>query len=180
MGLPPFHLYIEVIAYCVAVTGQVNQHPHCAIWCARICLSGAAGPLVGPVVRRPCRDWRTWVRFPTFAVDLFPGRILPVSSKVVLQWIPCQAQGVSTQCMPGWDRRLWSATSLSFWQHVQLPEQIRLWDTQAYCWEVKQLTNNCCGSSCCPVKGQTTAFQVPFHGSPPCLPGSPSGPLRLG
>ena len=37
--------------------------------------------------------------------------------------------------------KVWSATSISVWQHVQLSEQIRPWDTLACCWEVKQPTN---------------------------------------
>ena len=34
-----------------------------------------------------------------------------------------------------WARlKLWSASSVSVWQHVKLSVQIRLWDTPAYCW----------------------------------------------
>ena len=36
---------------------------------------------------------------------------------------------------------VWSATSVSVWQHVQLSEQMRPWDTLACCWYVKQPTN---------------------------------------
>ena len=35
----------------------------------------------------------------------------------------------------------WSATSVSVWQHVNLSEQIRPWDTLACCWDVRQPTN---------------------------------------
>ena len=84
-------------------------------------------------------------------------RIFPGSShtcdlkKLTLQWLPCQAPGVigsvlglvglaSVYC--DWVRwKVWSATSISVWQHVQLSEQIRPWDTFACCWDVKQPTN---------------------------------------
>ena len=38
--------------------------------------------------------------------------------------------------------KVWSATSISVWQHVKLSVQIRPWDTLACCWDVKQLTTN--------------------------------------
>ena len=31
---------------------------------------------------------------PGFGVDLFPGRVTPVASKSVLQWLPCQVRGL--------------------------------------------------------------------------------------
>ena len=44
--------------------------------------------------------------------------------------------------------KVWSATSISVWQHVKLSEQIRPWDTLACCWDVKQIrpwdTLACC------------------------------------
>ena len=48
---------------------------------------------------------------------------------------------VSIYC--DWVRlNVWSATSVSMWQHVKkLSEQIRRWDTLACCWDVKQPTN---------------------------------------
>ena len=64
---------------------------------------------------------------------------------------PCQAPGVigsvlgligpvSVYC--DWLRwKVWPATSVSVWQHVKLPEQVRPWDTLAYCWDIKQPTN---------------------------------------
>ena len=73
-------------------------------------------------------------------------------AKLALRWQPCQAPGVirsvlglvgpvSVYC--DWVRwKLWSATSISVWQHVKLSEQIRPWDTLACCWDVKQPTNN--------------------------------------
>ena len=48
---------------------------------------------------------------------------------------------VSVYC--DWVRwRVWSATSVSVWQHVKSSEQIRPWDRLACCWDVKQPTNN--------------------------------------
>ena len=31
---------------------------------------------------------------PAFVVDFLPGRIIPVTLKMVLQWLPCQVPGV--------------------------------------------------------------------------------------
>ena len=38
--------------------------------------------------------------------------------------------------------KVWSATSISVWQHAQLSEQIYPWDTLACCLDVQQSTNN--------------------------------------
>ena len=77
---------------------------------------------------------------------------MPVTSKLALQWLPCQAPGVigsmlglvslvSVYC--DWVRlKVWSATSISVWQHVKLSGQICPWDALACCWDVKQTTNN--------------------------------------
>ena len=66
---------------------------------------------------------------------ILPGRVIPVTSKLALQWLPCQAPGVigsvlglvgaaSVYC--GWVRwKVGSAISVSVWQHVKLSEQIR-------------------------------------------------------
>ena len=74
-----------------------------------------------------------------------------MTSKLALQWLPCQAPGVigsalglvgpvSVYC--DWVRwKVWSAASISVWQHVKLSVQIRPWDTLACCWDVKQPTN---------------------------------------
>ena len=63
------------------------------------------------------------------------------------QWLPCKAPGairsvlglvgpVSVYC--DWMRwKVWSATSISLWQHIKLSEQIRPRDTLACCWDVK-------------------------------------------
>ena len=37
--------------------------------------------------------------------------------------------------------KVWSATSVSVWQHVNLSEQNRPWDTLACCWAVRQPTS---------------------------------------
>ena len=36
--------------------------------------------------------------------------------------------------------QVWCVASVSVWQHIQLPEQICLWDTLACCWDMKQPT----------------------------------------
>ena len=75
------------------------------------------------------------VRIQTAIVGFFRGRVIPVTSKLALQWLPCQAPGVigsvlglvgpvSVYC--DWVRwKVGSATSISVWQHVTLSEQIR-------------------------------------------------------
>ena len=67
--------------------------------------------------------------------DFSGCRVIPVTSKLALQWLPCQAPGVigsvlglvvpvSVYC--DWVRwKVWSATSISVWQHVNLSVQIR-------------------------------------------------------
>ena len=107
--------------------------------------------LVGLVVKASAsRAGRSRVRIP-LAPGFFWGRVIPVTSKLALQWLPCQAPGVigsalglvgpvSVYC--DWVRwKVGSAASISVWQHVQLSEQIRPWDTLACCWDVKQPTN---------------------------------------
>ena len=50
---------------------------------------------------------------------------------------------VSVYC--DWVRwKVWSATSISVWQHVKLSVEIHPWDTLACCWDVKQPTNIIC------------------------------------
>ena len=83
--------------------------------------------LVGLVVRRPPRERK--------APGFFRGRVIPVTSKLALQWLPCQAPGVigsalglvgpvSVYC--DWVRwKVGSAASISVWQHVKLSLQIR-------------------------------------------------------
>ena len=45
-------------------------------------------------LRRPLEGGRSVIRFPIFAVGIFPVRVIPVTSKLALQWLPCQALGV--------------------------------------------------------------------------------------
>ena len=84
---------------------------------------------------------------PAWAVDLFPGRVMPVSDlKLLFQLLPCQApciigsvlglvSPVSVYCdQMRW--KVWSATFISV-QHVHWYELIRLWDTLACCWDKK-------------------------------------------
>ena len=49
--------------------------------------------LVGLVVRCPPRERKIPVRIP-FAPGFFRGRVIPVTSKLALQWLPCMAPGV--------------------------------------------------------------------------------------
>ena len=75
------------------------------------------------------------VPFPLAAMGIFLGRAIPVTSKVALQWLPCQAPGVirsvlelvgpvSVYC--DWVRqKVGPAASISVQQHIKLSEQIR-------------------------------------------------------
>ena len=45
-------------------------------------------------LRRPPRERKIRGSIPPRAVSIFPGRVIPVTSKLVLQWLPCQALGV--------------------------------------------------------------------------------------
>ena len=75
--------------------------------------------------------------------NFFRGRIIPVTEKLALQapGVIRSALGlvgpVSVYC--DWVRwNVWSATSISVWQHLKLSEQIPPWDTLACRWNVKQ------------------------------------------
>ena len=50
--------------------------------------------LVGLVVRRPPRQRKIPGSNPACAGIFFRGRVIPVTSKLALQWLPCQAPGV--------------------------------------------------------------------------------------
>ena len=53
--------------------------------------------------------------------------------------VKVSASGGEDSCK--WMRmKVWSATSISVWQHVKLSVQIQPWDTIACCWDVKQST----------------------------------------
>ena len=110
-------------------------------------------------------DTGPWV-VSLFGVDLFSRwkntRDLPTGTPVAtlpgawccrLQWLPCQAPGVIGSELgltapvlvdSDWvEYQVWSATSIWVWQHVQLSEQIRLWDRLGSCRDVSQPTNIC-------------------------------------
>ena len=64
--------------------------------------------------------------------------------------LPDQTPGVKGQCWDwlarsvycDWVRwKVWSAASISVWQHVNLSGQIHPWDTLACCWDVRQPVN---------------------------------------
>ena len=68
------------------------------------------------------------------APEFFRGRVLPVTQNFA-PGVTGSALGlvgpVSVYC--DWLRwKIWSATSISVWQHVKLSEQIRPWDTLAW------------------------------------------------
>ena len=86
---------------------------------------------------------------------IFRDRVIPVTSKLALQWLPCQVPGVTGSVLGlvgpvsvYWDWVRWkvgSATSISVWQHINLSKQIHPWDTLECCWDVKQPTNKLVG-----------------------------------
>ena len=61
-------------------------------------------------------------------LDFFRGRAIPVTSKLALQWLPGVMGSVLGLVGPvsvyrDWVRwKIWSATSISVWQHVKLSE----------------------------------------------------------
>ena len=50
--------------------------------------------LVGLVIRRPPGERKIPGSNPARAPGVFRGRVIPVTSKLALQWLPCQAPGV--------------------------------------------------------------------------------------
>ena len=123
--------------------------------------------LVAYWLRRPPRERKIPGSNPV-CDGILPGfshtRDLKISTPVAT----CQAPGVigsvpelvgpvSVYC--DWVRwKVWSATSISVWQHVKLSEQIRPWDTLACCWEVKQPTKK----QTLPLYDRSLAFPWPF------------------
>ena len=102
-------------------------------------------------LRRPPRERKILGSNPACA-EIFPGSTHTSDLKLALQWLPCQAPGVIGSALGlvglvlvycDWVRwKVWSATSISVWQHVKLSVQIRPWDTLAWCWDAKQPTNS--------------------------------------
>ena len=91
-----------------------------------------------------------WLEIPASAVGLFHGPVIPVTWNSALQWLPYQVPGVigpvlglvgTVSVYWSWVR-VWTATSISVWQHVQLSEQIHPWDPLVCCWDVTYPTNN--------------------------------------
>ena len=48
----------------------------------------------GSVVKESAPSAADLGSIPAFSVVLFRGRVIPVTSKLALQWLPCQAPGV--------------------------------------------------------------------------------------
>ena len=81
--------------------------------------------LVGQAVKASASRAADLGSIPIFEVELFPDKEVPVTSKLVLQWLPCQAPDVkgsvlglvglvSVYC--DWVRQnVWLATSVSVW-----------------------------------------------------------------
>ena len=59
-----------------------------------------------------------------------------------MRYLPCQARGVIGPVvgLVGL-MSVWSATSISMWQHVQLYPQTCPWDAPACCWDTMQVSN---------------------------------------
>ena len=104
--------------------------------------------LIGLMVRASPSRAADFCSIPTFGVDLFLGWHISVTFKLVIQWLPCQAPGVCFRVSAGSGRpcvsilwlgeQIWSATSISVWQHIQLSEQIHSWVTLACYWDISQ------------------------------------------
>ena len=98
------------------------------------------------------KSGRSGIQIPRACDWDFLDRVIPVTSKLAFQWIPCQAPGVigsalglvspvSVYC--DWVRyKVWAATSISVWQHVKLSVQIRPWHTLACCWDINPQPTN--------------------------------------
>ena len=101
--------------------------------------------LVGLVVRRPPRERKILGSNPACA-GIFSGssHTCDLNIGTPVATLPGSVLGlvgpVSVYC--DWVRwKVWSATSISVWQHIKLSVQIRPWDTLACCWDIKQPTN---------------------------------------
>ena len=70
-------------------------------------------------------------------VPSIPPSLLPCAE---VSTPTCDSTCHSSVC--DWMRyTVWSATSISVWQHVNLHEQTHPWETQACCWNVKQASH---------------------------------------
>ena len=80
------------------------------------------------------QEWNIWGWNHACTMGISQGRVIPVTYKLALQWLPRQAPGiigsalglvgpVSVYC--DWVRwRVWSATAISVWQHEELSRSI--------------------------------------------------------
>ena len=131
----------QLLAWSVSVFSLISLSDSFSLWFSFIFLSISVClrflfqyRLVGLVVRRHLESGRSRVRIP-IAPGFFRGRVIPVTSKLALHSLPYQAPGVigsalglvgpvSVHC--DWVRwKVWSAASISMWQHVKLSEQTR-------------------------------------------------------
>ena len=93
-----------------------------------------------------------WIRCPPWERKI-PGSNPTCAGVESYQW-PKNIGSVLGQFCPvsvycDWVRwKVWSATSISVWQHIKLSEQIRPWDTLACCCDVKQASNQSTASYC--------------------------------
>ena len=131
--------------------------------------SSACDGLVGLVVWHPPWERQTWVWFLLLLWIFLINKsnlIILIIIIIIIFFLVKSASGWQTgtpvTTLPGsWHYRvsagtgwpcvnilwlgevqIWSATSVSVWQHIQLLEQIGLWDTVGCCWGVKQPENN--------------------------------------
>ena len=89
-----------------------------------ICLTHTVHRLVGLVVKASSSKAADLASNSAFAVGLFPSLDIPVTYKLALRRLPCQALGlvglVSVYC--DWTRQpVWSATSISVWRQIGWP-----------------------------------------------------------
>ena len=101
-----------------------------------------------------------------------PGQVIPVTWGFLLQWLPCQAPALiaSSHGLDGllsvywhWVRQqVWSATSISVWQHAPLSKQIH--PLRQACKQTQYLTQGLLAPG---LPTQTVPWQWPFWLSVP-------------
>ena len=74
----------------------------------------------------------------------YPARHLVLQDECLVRLVLCQFT------MTGWDKQVWTASSVSVRRHVQLSEQVRPWDTLI---------------CCCDIKNQQTKWKVTVTGT---------------